>query len=135
MKFVFKVIVGMAYGQNAPSCEPLRFMHDCTSLVYLWLVTTNWTLLERTSIWVRKSIEEIFILNLAPEEEIILSIPEWHCLIECVDFFSRNSLNSKTLVWLKLPNEYIHNNSKSSQQIELKCNICSQYLNRSLVCV
>ena len=38
-------------------------MHDCTSLVYLWLVTMFWTLLLRMSIWERKSIEEIFILK------------------------------------------------------------------------
>ena len=29
-------------------------MHDCTSLVYLWLVTMFWTCLVGTSIWVRK---------------------------------------------------------------------------------
>ena len=32
-------------------------------LVYLRLVTMFWTLLVRTSIWVRKSVEEIFILK------------------------------------------------------------------------
>ena len=44
----------------------LGFMHEyCTwsSLVYLWLVTMFWTPLVRTSIWVRKSFEEIFILK------------------------------------------------------------------------
>ena len=38
-------------------------MSDCTSLVYLWLVTMFWTLLARMSIWVRKWSEEIFILK------------------------------------------------------------------------
>ena len=52
-------------------------MHDCTNLVYLWLVTMFWTLsvIKRQFEW-ENQVRKFSFENLAPEEEIILSIPD-----------------------------------------------------------
>ena len=49
-------------------------MHDCTSLVYLWLVTMFWTLLLRTSIWLRKSIKTLLLRKKSFYPSLILCV-------------------------------------------------------------